>query len=212
MRLLLLVALVCCSTLIPEACRSATYDFGLNLALDLPQADFANISGTGAGVGLKFLRPLSGPHLRLRGDFDLLFFGEEEQVGDIGGQPWSVVTRYESMRFLAGLEISTSSARRWRVYLAPVAGLYYFRSIDRIQFTYYSETRSSETDFGWKVDAGFTLSRFRRPHRPRGLELDFGASYGTVRGAVTTETVEGQTLTSDANEVIIHVGVIWHRR
>ncbi len=212
MRFPFLAAVLCAGLLAPSTSWSARHDFGLNFSLDLPQSDFANVSGTGAGVGLKYLRSMAGPHLRFRGDFEILFFGEEEHAGVIGGQTWSVVTRHESMRLLAGLELTSSPARRWRVYTAPMAGLYYFRSIDRIRYTYYSETSSSETHFGWKVDTGFTLTRFRRPHRPRGLELDFGVSYGTVTDAVKMSRPNDVVIKADANEVIVHVGVVWHRR
>jgi len=92
-----------------------------------------------------------------------------------------------------------------------VAGLYYFRSVSRIQGTYYHETSSSETNFGWMIDTGFTVTRFRRPHRPRGMEIDFGVSFSTVRNATETEGIDEIKFKTDANEVIVHVGVIWHR-
>lgn len=211
MRAPIYAVLTACLVLISSVSAAAEYDFGLNLVVDLPQEDFANISGAGGGVGLKILRPLSGPWLRLRGDFELLFFGEEEHAGDVYGFEGSVITRHESIRLLAGVELSSPPSRSWRVYVAPAAGLYYFRSIDRIQWTVFHETSSSEVKFGWKLDAGMTFTRFKRPHRPRGLEIDFGVSYGTVRNAIDRE-IEEVTVRTDANEFMVHAGVIWHVR
>jgi hypothetical protein len=211
LRAVLVFGSLCAAALAPAVGFGGPYDFGLNLSVDVPREDFANISGTGGGVGLKFLRSIAGANVRARGDFEILFFGEDEHVVEIGGGLYSGVTRHESLRLLAGFEVSSSPKRRWRVYAAPMAGLYYFRSIDRIQFTYYSETSSTQANFGWKVDTGFALTRFRRPWRPRGVELDFGVSYSTVKDGVQTE-VGDTKIKTDASEILIHAGVIWHRR
>jgi hypothetical protein len=197
----------------PSCACGFPHDLGLALLVDMPQEDFANISGTGVGVGLKFLRPLKTDHLRLRGDAEVLFFGEEEHVGRMFGyeEDMAVVTRHESLRLLAGVELSSAVTGALRAYLAPMGGLYCFRSVDRISFTSLYETSSSEAKFGWKVDAGLSLTRFRRGWRPRGVELDLGASYGTVRRGVETQ-LEDRTFFTDANEVTLHLGVIWHQK
>jgi len=205
------------SFLLPNPAQGARYDAGLSLIVDLPQEEFANISGTGGGLGFKLLLPLRSSMVRFRGDLDLLFFGEDEHYGDVHGWEGVIVTRHESIRLLAGLELSSPPSRSVRIYLAPVAGLYAFRSIDRIQYTYFHETSSSQAKFGWKIDAGIVVRRFVRPYRPEGLGLDFGVSYGTVRRGVETkiEPAEGGDaikIHTDANEIMIHAGIIWHSR
>jgi hypothetical protein len=158
--------------------------------------------------------------VRLRGDLALLFFGEDEHPGEIYGFEGYIVTRHESFRILGGFEFTTPPGRSMRAYVAPMAGLYIFRSVDRFPYTYISETESSDTEFGWLLDAGMTFTFARRKHRPQGMELDFGISYGTVRNAVKSEIVltdsQGQetgrkTVETHAKEIIFHVGIIWHR-
>ncbi|MCK4547391.1 MAG: hypothetical protein KAW17_08105 [Candidatus Eisenbacteria sp.] len=191
------------------------YDIGVAFLIDLPQEDFANISGTGGGIGIKFLRPIGLSLARLRGDFEILFYGEDEHVVEIGGKPAGVITRHESIRIQGGFELSSPRSRSLRLYVAPMAGFYLFRSVDRV--TIYHHRSSTDTEFGWKVDAGFVITRFVRRHRPHGLGIDFGVSYGTVRNAVKTKVetdieTESKTFETDANEFIIHAGLIWHIR
>jgi hypothetical protein len=193
--------------------NQSRFDIGAALLIDLPQQDFANISGTGGGIGIKFLRPLGPSFFRLRGDFEILFFGEDDHVVNIEGQRLGVITRHESIRILSGFELTTPSSKSLRFYVAPMLGLYLFRSVDRV--TFYHHRSSTDAEFGWKVDAGFTLTRFKRRHRPEGLGIDFGVSYGTVKNAVktTAETDESATtFDTDANELVIHAGLIWHIR
>jgi hypothetical protein len=197
----------------PSFGLQSRYDIGAAFLIDLPQQDFANISGNGGGLGIKFLRPVGSSFFRLRGDFEILFFGEDDHVVEIEGQPFGVITRHESIRLLSGFELTTPPSRPFRLYVAPMLGLYLFRSVDRV--TIYHHRSSTDAEFGWKVDAGFTLTRFKRRHRPEGLGIDFGVSYGTVENVVptTAETDESATsFTTDANELIIHAGLIWHIR
>ncbi|MBD3373512.1 hypothetical protein GF406_00615 [candidate division KSB1 bacterium] len=189
---------------------------GPHFAFSIPSSDFANVSGTGEGLGGKLLYRLpSNPAIAARADLTYLSYGEKRQDQYLGGDPYPylVTTRNESFQLTIGGNF-TKQFGRWSFYLAPMGGLYIYRTVVSVPELYYyynipaSETTESYTKLGYNINAGFMVDINLGPH------LDFSVKYQRIPGALET-TVEtdggGQefTIESDAEDFVVSLGVVF---
>ncbi|HOX87307.1 MAG TPA: hypothetical protein PKW76_13910 [bacterium] len=185
---------------------------GPQMVFSIPQQDFANVSGLGEGLGAKLLfDPLGRDWLHLRADLAYLSFGE----GDFWSYGMATYqTRNESFQLTMGPELG-KQVRAFYFYLAPMAGVFNYRSVTSL-YDYYSglygsKTTSSQTNFGWDISAGFNVDIRIGPR------LDVGFKYQTINNAVKRSFVNNDAdgyidLESDATTIVFTLGVLFSLR
>jgi opacity protein-like surface antigen len=210
--LIITILLVAATSLITtqseaQSADPATYgwEVGPHVLVSFPQSDFANVSSTGGGLGIKVTRPLWGlSWLGLRGDFGYVTFGSDQRSANLGGFLVLLQTRNESFRLSVGPQVRIR-VKRFQFYGAANGGVFNYRTVVSIPsyYTYpYTETTDSLTRLGWGVGGGLLYDLGFGPW------IDIGLQYLTIRNAVSTE-VSGTKISSDANEVNLTIGVMF---
>jgi hypothetical protein len=170
----------------------AGFGVGGNLLISLPQEDFANVSETGGGLGLKFpFSPPLMPGIAVRADFAFVVYGTETYEDQVAGITVDIETRHQSVQFTIGPHV------------------YNYSTEVSIEGTDISETKSSTTKFGWNFCGGMLIRVYQNPIKKFKLDIDLGTKYHTIKEAIETE-IDGVVITSDANDISIHAGVLFH--
>ncbi len=194
---------------------NTNWAIGPHISMSFPQSEFADISRNGEGLGAKvFYRVDALPYFLPRFDVTYLSFGEK-RTSIYQYDPYSYIeTRNESFQFLLGPQFATKLGR-FSLYLAPMGGLFTFRTIETIPYSYdyyyydygqpLSDTKSSLTRWGWALNTGFLFDLGLGPH------IDFELKYQKIANAVS-HTVEGQKVKSDATDFGVSVGVVFFIR
>lgn len=197
--------------LFPSAAFSRTA-LGPTLIGSLPQNEFADMAGAGAGIGAKFLYYLpSLPVLAFRADVSAVWYGSQESISLTTEYSPEIVahlkTRRRSYRVALGphLESPTGSIRP---YLAPMIGLYHHRVTEKIdgQIAWQSECVNT-MKFGWSLGAGFVVDLTGWPEQNLELVLDIGAKYHAAQdllGPWPFLDAENR----DAEEVVVTLGAM----
>jgi hypothetical protein len=194
------------------AAQPSTWSIGPHLLISLPQSEFANItSKVGEGLGGKFMYRVPGAEaLNVRADVSYFSYGESRNMtGNVG----LMTTRYESFQLTAGPQFEFSLGRV-TPYMAPMAGLYIYRTVVSLpEYAYYtgipaSETTESETKLGWNVNGGLLIDIGLGP------QIDIGVKYQRIPGAVenTVDTEDGEEIVvseGDAEDIVITIGVVF---
>ncbi|KPL18760.1 MAG: hypothetical protein AMJ92_06345 [candidate division Zixibacteria bacterium SM23_81] len=191
-------------------CSTATAGFavGPNLFLSMPQEDFANVSGNGGGVGIKFLfSPPVMVGIGARADLAFVVYGSETRKGEVAGIPVDVETRNQSVQFTVGPQFQTPMGPA-RFYAAPMAGVYNYSTEVEIEGTDIGKTDFSTTKFGWNFTGGMLVKVYSSPLGKFDLDVDLMAKYHTIKDAVETE-IDGQKETTDSNDITLHAGVLF---
>lgn len=187
----------------------AGFGVGGNLLISLPQEDFANVSETGGGLGLKFLfSPPLMPGIAVRADFAFVVYGTETYEDQVAGIPVDIKTSNQSFQFTIGPQFQ-SPMGPVRFYGAPMVGVYNYGTEVSIEGTDISETKSSTTKFGWNFCGGMLVKVYQDPIKKFKLDIDLGAKYHIIKEAIETK-IDGEVITSDANDISIHAGVLFH--
>jgi hypothetical protein len=190
---------------------AAVADFGVgaNLLLSLPQEDFANVSESGGGLDLKLLfSPPLMPVIAVRADVGFVVYGSERYRGQVSDIPVDVIQRNQSVQFTVGPQFQ-SPLGPVRVYAAPMAGVYNYSTRLELEGTNISETQNSTTKFGWNINGGMLVRAYESPLKRFKLDLNLEGKYHTIKKAIETE-IEGVKTTSDANDISLHFGVLFH--
>jgi len=194
--------------LVPAAAR-AGFGVGGNLLLSLPQEDFANVSETGGGLGLKLLySPPLVPAVAVRADLGFVVYGSENYRDQVAGIPVDVTVRNQSVQFTLGPQFQ-SPAGPLRVYAAPMAGVYNYSTRLELEGTDIGETQNSTTKFGWNINGGMLIRVYHSPIQKFKLDINIEGKYHTIKEAIETE-IDGVATTSDANDISLHLGVLFH--
>ena len=187
----------------------AGFGVGGNLLMSLPQEDFANVSETGGGFGIKLLfSPPLVPAIAVRTDLAFVVYGSDNYRDQVAGIPVDVTVRNQSIQFTAGPQFQ-SPMGPVRVYAAPMAGIYNYHTRVEIEGTDIGETQSSTTKFGWNINGGMLVRVYQSPIKKFSLDINLEGKYHTIKEAIETE-VDGLKTTSDANDISLHVGVLFH--
>jgi len=191
-----------------EGYWQSNWALGPHLVISFPQDEFANVSKTGEGIGGKLLYRLENiSFLNPRADFTYLSYGEQKKDQTFSAGYFLVQTRNESFQLTVGPQFSAKIGR-FTPYLAPMGGLYIYRSVVSIPDLYYyygvpaTETTSSLTRFGWNINAGVMFDVGLGPL------IDFSLRYQTINGAVKTK-VNDVTIKSDARDFNVSIGVVF---
>ncbi len=188
--------------------QEGRWAIGPHLTFSVPQAEFANVSALGEGIGGKlFYRfpPLSFLEARL--DITYLSYGEKRNRQSFAIGYFPITVRNESFQFTLGPQFVTNIGR-FRPYLAPMGGLFVYRSVMSSPELYYyygipaSETSESYTNWGWNVSTGLMFDL------TIGAHLDLGFKYQRIANAVENQVGESK-ITSDAEDFIITLGVVF---
>jgi hypothetical protein len=192
----------------------AGFGAGGNLFLSLPQEDFANVSQNGGGLGIKFLfSPPLMPALAVRADLAFAIYGSETSEEEVADIAVDVETRNQSIQFTVGPQFQTPM-EPVRFYAAPMVGVYNYSTEVEIPDTEYGRTESSTTKFGWNINGGMLVGVYQSPIGKFKLDIDMNVKYHTIKEAIETEikTESGpyKVLKTDANDISMHVGVLFH--
>jgi len=203
-----LVAISAVVVLVFTTSALAGFAVGPNLFISLPQEDFANVSETGGGLGVKFLfSPPLLSTIAVRADFAVAFYGSETYSEEVAGFEVNVETRNESIQFTVGPQFQTPMGPV-RLYGAPMAGVYNYRTVVELEGTDMDRTESSTTKFGWSFGGGMLVKVFDNPTGKFNLDIDLGAKYHTIKDAIETE-IDGLVEKSNANDISLHAGVLF---
>lgn len=190
---------------------SAQWRVGADLVVAVPSGDFADVTETGTGLGLRgHYRVRSIPNVTLRADAAFITY----QYKPYSGPGYILETRTQSIRLTIGPQIS-AYYRRTELYLSPKYGLYYFYTHDDVYDVYgywWGGTRNSNTEFGWNVSSGVVIGIARMPKRNFDLALHVGGSWHSVRDGFKTEIeTDGDVIDAkwDVEEFCIHAGLVF---
>jgi len=189
--------------------KDEKWAIGPHLVISFPQSDFANLSKTGEGLGGKLLyRFPKKPFFSPRFDFVYLSYGEKRKSETYSSGYFLVTTRNESFQMTVGPQFSHRIGR-FTPYVAPMGGLYVYRTIVSIPDLYYyygypsAETTSSLTRWGWTINGGILIDIGLGPH------IDIGVKYQKIADAVES-LVQGERVKSDAEDINISIGVLFY--
>ncbi|MCH6559790.1 outer membrane beta-barrel protein [candidate division KSB1 bacterium] len=180
------------------------------IVISIPSSDFANVSGTGGGFGVKVIRDFgkrSG--FGLRGDFAFLSHGKEFTQVNIGGL-FIAEVKHQSFRLTFGPQYSFGS-RNFKMHGSMLGGFYIFRTNTDVNTSFgFFQDSSGDAALGWNVGGGLQYDIGLGPW------LDVSFEYQTIYNVPSTEFQElpggeVQTIEKDitANEFTIKVGVIF---
>ena len=185
---------------VPSA--QAQFAIGPHLSISVPQDEFANVTKSGEGIGIKFIYELpSLPFFAFRGDLTYISYGAKP-----GGYYYtSTSERNESFRLLLGSQL-TFTINRYKLYGDLLGGVYNFRLV-------YSEvplwggypltaTLGSRTKLGWSIGGGIMIDIGLGPW------IDLGVRYHTINNIIAVE-VDGETVESDGNDFGVTIGVVF---
>ncbi len=179
---------------------------GPHAVVSFPQSELKTISKTGEGLGVKVLYRLYNTDI-LQPRLDIVYISYGERRYSDYNYGATLTTRNESFQFTAGPQINQKKGR-FTLYLAPMGGLYIYRTVDSNPELYYytgyavSRTRASSTKFGYTITAGTLVDIGLGPH------IDISFKYQKIPGAVKTEN-DGQTFETDAEDINITIGVVF---
>ncbi|MCH7755508.1 outer membrane beta-barrel protein [candidate division KSB1 bacterium] len=181
------------------------------IVISIPRSDFANVSGTGGGFGVKVIRDFGGRSgFGLRGDFAFLSHGKEFTQVNIGGL-FIAEVKHQSFRLTFGPQYSFGS-RNFKMHGSILGGFYIFRTNTDVNTSFgFFQDSTGDAALGWNVGGGFQYDIGLGPW------LDVSFEYQTIYN-ITTEFqvrdeqgtvigIEKQDIT--ANEFTIKVGVIF---
>lgn len=182
---------------------AATFGVGPHILISMPKENFANVSGSGEGFGVKGYVDLNNvPGLSVRADLGFLSYGDKMQFATYG----FVQTRNEAIQLSVGPQYLYKIGRLG-AYFAPMIGIFNYSTIVSIPDLYYnyynySERRGSKTNWGWSVGGGLLYDIGLGPW------IDLSVKYGKILNIVETK-FDNKVLKSDAVDVSITVGVLF---
>jgi len=184
------------------------------IVIAVPSSDFANVSGTGGGFGVKVIRDFGRrTGFALRGDFAFLSHGKEfttVNTNSIFGSRLAEV-RHQSFRLTFGPQYAIGT-RKFKMYGSVLGGFYIFRTNTDLNIGgNIFQDSTGDAALGWNAGGGFQYDIGLGPW------LDFSFEYQTIHN-ITTEfevrddqgtliDIEKQNIT--ANEFTIKVGIIF---
>jgi len=181
--------------------RPSRWAIGVHLLLSFPQSDSAHVAKSGEGLGGKVLFSFPKvPYVALRGDFGYLTFGET-RTSFYG---YSIAqTRKEAFRGSFGPQFQINK-KKLKAYLAPMIGLYNYRTVFSYQDYYYygygySDTKESNTRYGWNISAGVSVDINLGPW------IDVGIQYHNRHSAI----VKDGGVVVPKGEISATVGVVF---
>jgi hypothetical protein len=201
-------ALVLLLLLVPSV-AGAGFGVGGNLLISLPQEDFANVSETGGGLGIKFLySPPLMPAIAVRADVAFVVYGSETYEDEVAGILVDIETRHQSVQFTVGPQVQ-SPVGPVRFYAAPMLGVYNYSTEVEVSGTDYGRTENSTNKFGWNINGGMLVRVYQSPVGKFKLDINLEGKYHIIKDAIETE-IDGMVTKSDANDISVHAGVLFY--
>ncbi len=183
----------------------AQWSVAPHVVISIPNADFANVSGTGGGFGIKAIRDFRSMHgIGLRGDFAFISHGKD--FGTVGGYISEI--RHQSFRLTFGPQYSLGT-RKFKVHAEVSGGFYIFRTNEDIQTNFgFFQDSSGDAALGWNFGGGFQYDIGLGPW------LDVALEYQTIYNIPQIVGIDEATLKSittdiTAHEITLKIGVIF---
>lgn len=208
-----LLSFVIISILFFPALSMAQWSVGPHIVVSIPTADFANVSGTGGGFGIKVIRNVGalGGGLGLRGDFAFLTHGKDFEAVQSSFGTFLAEIRNESFRLTFGPQYAFGG-RNVKFHAVAEAGFYIFRTNVNLptNFGFFQDTRDSDAAVGWNFGGGIQYDIGLGPW------LDLSVEYQTIYNITSPTTRENEngeieTIKRDitANEITLKIGIIF---
>lgn len=182
------------------------WQVGPNLSFAFPSKSFANVAGTGEGLGAKITYNLGKSEwINPRVDFVYLSYGEDRSSAGNSGYGLLITTRNESFQLSAGLHVAKPYGKI-RYYIAPLAGIFNYRAVTTLPELYYyygypaMDTRESQWKWGARFQGGFLFDIGLGPL------IDLGFTYQRIFN-VKTPTEDG-AFYSDVDDFMVTLGVM----
>ncbi|MFQ5751044.1 MAG: hypothetical protein ACE5HI_03530 [bacterium] len=191
----------------------AQWAVGPHIVVSFPSSDFANVSGTGGGFGIKVIRQVNTlGGIALRGDFAFLTYEKGfDTVRDAFNREFLAEIRNEAFRLTFGPNYTVGS-RNFKVHFGAMGGFYFFRTNINVStsFGFFQDSRDNEVALGWNVGGGFQYDIGLGPW------LDVALRYQSIYNVPTTVTTQdtgGQVDTRKvditAHELTLKIGLIF---
>lgn len=204
MKRILITAVVILGFALSPNLLQAQWAVGPHIVISVPNSDFANVSGTGGGFGIKVIRNLSalGP-IGLRGDFAFINYGRTFE--GVPNQPGLVAQVSKgAFRLTFGPDV-TFGTRSLKFHVGALGGFYFFKTDVNIQQGgfFLQDTRDNEVALGWNLGGGFQYDIGLGPL------LDVDLRYQTIFDVSTPGTDLTPKSRITAREITLKVGVIF---
>lgn len=199
------------AVLVLPALVYAQWSVAPHIVVSLPQSDFANVSGTGGGIGIKgvYRFPSLGG-LSLRSDFGFISYGSQFESVNIGGQSIPARTRNESFRLTFGPEFSFGTSNI-RLFGSAMGGFYFYRTSITVTTIFGPSSIGSENNeakLGWNLGGGIQYDIGLGPW------LEIAVEYHTIKNvSAPAEAQAGgdkiDTINIDAKDFTLKIGVVF---
>ena len=209
MKRIILLAAVGLWAMAPDQLH-AQWTVGPHILISFPNSDFANVTKTGGGFGIKVARNLSPVGgLGLRGDFAFLSYGRDYTTVQSTVGPLFAQKRYQGLRLTFGPQYEIGT-RNFKAHAEALGGFFLFRTDISIDTGLQVFTTSSDNEaaLGWNVGGGFMYDIGLGPWLDVALEYQ---SIYNVPAPQADPSNPGATIKRDitAHEITLKVGVIF---
>ncbi len=203
-RLILLIALGLWA-MAPNRAQ-AQWTVGPHVLISFPNSDFANVTKTGGGFGIKVARKVSAlGGVGLRGDFAFLSYGRDLRL--VPNTFLVEQKRYQALRLTFGPQFEIGT-RNFKVHAVAMGGFFLFKTDININdgFQVFNASSDNEAALGWGIGGGFMYDIGLGPW------LDVAVEYQSIYNVPAPQVDQtGQTIKHDitAHEITLKVGVIF---
>ncbi|MFQ5822622.1 MAG: outer membrane beta-barrel protein [bacterium] len=185
----------------------AQWSVGPHIIVSIPQQDFANISDTGGGFGIKGMYRFASLHgLSLRGDFGFISYGTDFRSVNIGGTIVPARTENMSFRLTFGPQFSFGTGRL-KIQFFGMGGFYFYSTNVTVSdgFIVFTDSQDNLARLGWNVGGGFLYDIGLGPW------LDIAVEYNTINNipGPADENNPDNRIDIDAKEITLKIGVVF---
>lgn len=184
------------------------WEIGPHLRFSFAKSDHVYGQTTGEGLGTKVLYDLKKfDNIRIRGDLIYLSYGETRT--SLQNTFYIKKTRHESFQLNTGFQWDIGSGNI-RSYVAPMVGVYNYRSVSSIPDAYYyemyyygypvSDTRDVQWTYGMRLEGGLLFDI------GLGALIDVGLNYQKIFNLKVKG--EENSYQTHADDIMVNVGVL----
>lgn len=186
--------------------KESKWSIGPHLGFSFANGDHVYGETLGEGLGAKVLYNIERfEFMRLKADLLYLSYGENRSHLEGSYYNYIVKTRHESFQLTAGLHFDFGNGKV-RSYLAPMAGIYNYRSIATIpEIGYYygytpTDTRDVQWKFGNRLEGGLFLDL------GLGVLIDVGFVYQKIYDLKVN--IHKDSYSTNTDDLMLNVGVL----
>ena len=189
----------------------AQWTVGPHVLISFPNSDFANVSQTGGGFGIKVARKMTAlGGVGLRGDFGYLSYGRDVTTVPTNFGTYLGEIRNNAFRLTFGPEY-VFGTRNFKAHVGVLGGFYFFRTDINITdgFNQFTAASDNEADLGWSAGGGLMYDIGLGPWLD--VAVEYQSIYNVPSPRVDPANPEGEPIKRDitAHEITLKIGVIF---